>query len=227
MPKSFEKTRKHIAKKKNNVTALHENSRDTQRLRAAKMRDDKLTRVASARRKHDQPLRMARLHLINTHLLIFIVGRVNYFQDAVRKHGSKPLEMKAIQKLIEEYVIGSEDDRFSALIVKSLVHQNDKELSELKEQRRPGRPASTREDLLRMKIATDEKEFTNGFCAYLLLTRDYANAKTDLPDLTDADNVTFLDRWEGSWSYLSTLKWVRINSSGETQDTSFPPKGHA
>jgi hypothetical protein len=57
MPKSLEKTRKKIAKKKKgNITALHENSRDSQRLRRANMRDDKLVRVASARRKNDQPL---------------------------------------------------------------------------------------------------------------------------------------------------------------------------
>jgi hypothetical protein len=56
MPKSLEKTRKKISKKKGNINALHENSRDSQRLRRALMRDDKLIRVASARRKNDQPL---------------------------------------------------------------------------------------------------------------------------------------------------------------------------
>ena len=58
MPKSLEKTRKRISKKKGDITALHENSRDALRLRRAVMRDDKLVRVASARRKHDQPLGM-------------------------------------------------------------------------------------------------------------------------------------------------------------------------
>ena len=47
---------------------------------------------------------------------------------------------------------------------RSFVHQHDKEMGRLKSERRPGRPASTREDLLRMKIATDEKEYKNGFC---------------------------------------------------------------
>tara|TARA_R110002060_G_scaffold71408_1_gene80017 strand:- start:681 stop:887 length:207 start_codon:yes stop_codon:yes gene_type:complete len=61
MPKSLEKTRKKIAKKKGNITALHENSRDSQRLRRALMRDDKLIKVASARRKNDKPLGMVQL----------------------------------------------------------------------------------------------------------------------------------------------------------------------
>lgn len=58
MPKSLEKTRKRISKKKGDITSLHENSRDALRLRRALMRDDKLIRVASARRKSDKHWRM-------------------------------------------------------------------------------------------------------------------------------------------------------------------------
>ena len=42
-------------------------------------------------------------------------------------------------------------------------------MSNLKKERRAGRPASTREDVLRMKIAADEKEYENGFCEYLAI----------------------------------------------------------
>ena len=75
MPKSLEKTRKKIAKKKGSINALHENSRgmivnplelderlttskDSQRLRRAGMRDSKLARVEAARKRQDQPLGM-------------------------------------------------------------------------------------------------------------------------------------------------------------------------
>lgn len=47
----------------------------------------------------------------------------------------------------------------------------------------------------------------------------------DLPDLTDADNCVFLGRWEGTWAYLSTLKWQRISRDGTIQTAKFPPKG--
>jgi len=179
MPKSLEKTRKKIAKKKGNITALHENSRDSQRLRRAQMRDDKLVKVASSRRRSDQPL----------------IERAAYFQEAIRTHNGKPLEMDTILTLIEAF-----------------VHQHDEEFNALKKERRAGRPASTREDLLRMKIAADEKEQENGFY---------------LPDLTDADNAVFLNKWEGAWSYLATLKWVRISSNGQVQKARFPPKGES
>lgn len=56
MPKGLEKTRKKISKKKGNITALHENSRDVQRLRRAEMRDHKLEKIAGIRKKNDKPL---------------------------------------------------------------------------------------------------------------------------------------------------------------------------
>lgn len=56
MPKGLEKTRKAIQKKKGNISALHENSRDSQMLQRAAMRDEKLSRVGIARRKMDKPL---------------------------------------------------------------------------------------------------------------------------------------------------------------------------
>ncbi|KAG9247465.1 translation machinery-associated protein 16 [Calycina marina] len=180
MPKSVAKTRKKISKKKgNNITALHENSRDVQRLKRAEMRDHKLVRVASARRKHDQPL----------------VVRAAYFQEAVRANDQKPLELSAIQNLIHDF-----------------VHQHDEDYSMMKKERRAGRPASTREDMLKMKIAADEKEYENGFY---------------MPDLADTDNVIYLDRWEGTYTYLSSLKWVLVSRSGEVKVTKFPPKGEA
>jgi translation machinery-associated protein 16 len=48
-----------------------------------------------------------------------------------------------------------------------------------------------------------------------------------MPDLADEHNAVFIDRWEGAWSYLSTLKWIRISSSGQIQPAIFPPKGQS
>lgn len=116
----------------------------------------------------------------------------------------------------------------SVLIPTSFVHQHDEEMNKLKKERRPGRPASTREDILKVKIAADEKEYRDGFCWYLLPNLLALSLQLiDLPDLMDADNVVYLDRWDGVWSYLSTLKWVRIQSDGTIHPTKFPPKGQA
>lgn len=57
MPKSLEKTRKQIQKKRNGtIDGLHQFSRDSKRLHKAQVRDDRLEKLAAARKKHDQPL---------------------------------------------------------------------------------------------------------------------------------------------------------------------------
>lgn len=55
MPSTFEKTRKAIAKKKGPIEAVHQFSRDSRRLHRAQARDEKLDKIAAARRKADKP----------------------------------------------------------------------------------------------------------------------------------------------------------------------------
>jgi translation machinery-associated protein 16 len=81
----------------------------------------------------------------------------------VRKNDGKELTMEQITPLIEEYVF-SRIYTMCANPMGRFVHQHDEEYSEVKSQRRAGRPSSTREDVLRIKIAKDEKEWENGFC---------------------------------------------------------------
>lgn len=119
--------------------------------------------------------------------------RATFFQEALRQNEEQPLQMDVIQELI-----------------KTFVHQHDEELNEVKKARRPGRPASAKEDLLKVKIDKLQKEYQNGFL---------------IPVLDTEENVKLLGRWEGSWSYLTTLKWVRVSSAGHVQPSSFPPRG--
>ncbi|KAI0828800.1 translation machinery-associated protein 16 [Hypoxylon sp. FL0890] len=177
MPKSFDKTRKAIAKKKGAIDSLHQYSRDSKRLHRAQVRDEKLEKIAASRKKNERPY----------------LERATFFQEAIRQNGEQPLQMDVIQELI-----------------KTFVHQHDEELNEMKKTRRPGRPASAKEDLLKVKIDKLQKEYQNGFL---------------VPVLDTEENVKLLGRWEGSWSYLTTLKWVRVSSAGQVQPSSFPPRG--
>ncbi|KAI5920556.1 translation machinery-associated protein 16 [Camillea tinctor] len=177
MPKSFERTRKAIAKKKGALDSLHQFSRDSKRLHRAQVRDEKLEKIAASRKKTDQPF----------------LERAAFFQEALKQNGSEPFQLETIQELI-----------------KTFVHQYDDELNEVKKARRPGRPASAKEDLLKIKIAALEKEYKSGFL---------------IPVLDTKENAALLDRWEGSWSYLTTLKWDRISSEGHRKPSSFPPRG--
>ncbi|KUI58266.1 Translation machinery-associated protein 16 [Cytospora mali] len=176
MPKTLEKTRKQIAKKRNGtIDALHIYSRDSKRLHKAQVRDERLEKLASVRKKHDQPL----------------IHRISFFQKAARENEKAVFEMDKIQSLINQY-----------------VHQYDEEMDALRKTRRAGRPASAKEDLLKMKIDGLVKEQQNGFY---------------LPDITKQANIDLLDRWEGAWSFLGSMSYVRISKDGTVKPTSFPP----
>ncbi|KAI9824366.1 MAG: hypothetical protein M1819_000871 [Sarea resinae] len=179
MPKSLSKVQKHIVKKRGGkATSLHENSRDSQRLRRAGARDDKIAKVSASRAKSNRP------HL----------RRIVFFQDAAEET-TEPFTLQGVQALIQRY-----------------IGRDDEELAKLKKERRPGRPSSAREDVLKLSIATEEREYETGYW---------------VPDMEDADNVDDLKRWTGDWSALNTLKFVRISSTGVKHISSFPPKGES
>lgn len=174
MPKSLEKTRKQIAKKRNGtIGALHQFSRDSKRLHKAQVRDDRLEKLASARRKQDQPLSSSPTSpcIISPSILLLLtihahpVDRVKFFQKAAKDDENRPFDMDKIQGIISQcvyyhitihYVDTNRRPRY--------VHQYDEEYDVAKKARRPGRPASAREDLLKMKVEALQKEHQNGFC---------------------------------------------------------------
>ncbi|KAL3951894.1 hypothetical protein ACCO45_013611 [Purpureocillium lilacinum] len=178
MPSSLSKTRKQIAKKRNGeVNALHQKSRDSQRLHKAGVRDLRLQKLAEARGKREQP----------------IVDRVAFFQEKLKEKDDKAVDVATAQEFVEEF-----------------IGQYDEEYDSLEKARRPGRPGSAREDLLKMKIAALRTEFKNGFV---------------IPDIIKEENVKLLAEWEGSWARLTTLPWIKVSSEGNVRQADFPNKG--
>ncbi|KAL6721157.1 translation machinery-associated protein 16 [Lecanora helva] len=94
-------------------------------------------------------------------------------------------------------------------LVQSYLGRHDEELAELESQRRPGRPSSTREDLLRQAMHAEHREYNSGFWA---------------PDTRDESNLIMLRDWNGEWTALNTFKYIRISRDGELRQSSFPPK---
>jgi translation machinery-associated protein 16 len=118
--------------------------------------------------------------------------RVKSFQSYTTEH-TLPISIPATQAMIEDY-LGRDDD----------------ELLRLKAERRPGRPASTRQTLLEQHQGVEQGEYASGFW---------------VPDLQDAENLKKLKEWPGKWSGLATLRFVRVSREGVRKESSFPPKG--
>lgn len=181
MPKSVDKIRKHIAKKKGGaVDVLHEKSRDARRLHKAAVRDQRLAKLNQARNRREHLFSMFGPYHSRPYIPMrttcsyatLTVDRVHRFVDASE---GKPMTVDEVQAKINEYVRRTYRPRWRhlTLVVRianikacRLVHQYDEELAEVQKSRRPGRPPSTKEDLLKMKIAALEKEQQNGFRMY-------------------------------------------------------------
>jgi translation machinery-associated protein 16 len=103
MGTSLEKTRKRIAKKKGPIDAIHQYSRDAKRLGRAHARDEKLGKVAAARKKTDQPWSMSHHLSVKrvAELTKIAVERAAYFQEAVKQNEGKLLELDVVQELIK------------------------------------------------------------------------------------------------------------------------------
>jgi translation machinery-associated protein 16 len=116
-----------------------------------------------------------------------------HFRQGLEDKGGEPLTIDAVQELIQLF-----------------IHQYSEEHDALKKARRPGRPASTREDLLKNKIAALETEHEQGFY---------------LPDIMSAAGVEILNSWEGSWTKLTTIPWIKVSTSDHSRPADFPTKG--
>ena len=118
--------------------------------------------------------------------------RLQFFQTAAEEQNSI-FSIPEIQVLIEKY-----------------IQRDDEELEALKAERRPGRPPSNREVLLKQKQAAEVGEYTSGFW---------------VPALEDAKNIEALKEWDGRWTNLNTLNFIRVAKDGTRKESSFPPKG--
>lgn len=90
------------------------------------------------------------------------------------------------------------------------INRDGEELAQLQQERRKGRPPSRQEEALKQRTQTEEKEFKTGFW---------------MPDLSDKDVLLALKQWNGVWSGLSPMRFIRLTSDGVKQASSFPPKG--
>ncbi|RDA87411.1 hypothetical protein CP532_6992 [Ophiocordyceps camponoti-leonardi (nom. inval.)] len=122
-----------------------------------------------------------------------IVDRVVYFQTELRARRDLALDIATVQSLIFTF-----------------IHRHDEDFDALKKARRPGRPPSAKEDLMKMKMSALETEYQNGFA---------------LPDVLQENKAKLLADWEGSWSKLTTLSWIKVSSTGNVRSCDFPSKG--
>src|SRR5436305_14688753 len=107
------------------------------------------------------------------------VQRIHYFRNAATADANMTImSLEAIQALIEKF-----------------IHRDDEELARLKKERRVGRPSSGKEDLLKQRQETEEREWETGFREFIqamapIHSHDWSSNMhvADLHDLEDDVN---------------------------------------
>jgi len=136
--------------------------------------------------------RVARLTAVHKKANRVWLERVAFFQDQLPET-LNPFETEEIRALVQEY-----------------LDRNNEESEQLKAERRPSRPASTRQTLLEQQMELERKEFESGFW---------------IPNLQDEETLIKLDAWKGDWLSLANLRFVRATRGGDVKESQFPPRG--
>jgi translation machinery-associated protein 16 len=115
------------------------------------------------------------------------VLRVKFFKDAVLLDDEKTTyNMEEMKQMITAFIARDED-----------------ELNKIKSERRPGRPASSRQDMLQLKLDHDLQEYKAGY---------------NVPNLLDGETVAHLREWNGSQGGLNSIKFIRVAKDKDKEE---------
>lgn len=143
------------------------------------------------------------------------MDRITFFQEAIPE-GATPFSDKDLSDLVTRFahsdaVIYLQLERIlTFILLNRFINRSVSEIEQEQSERRKGRPPSKREEALVQRTEVEDKEFKTGFW---------------MPDLTHEGAVLALSKWNGNWSGLSTVKFIRLTKDGEKQASTFPPKG--
>lgn len=98
-------------------------------------------------------------------------------------------------------------EEFQATVEEYLTHM-DEEINQLQSERRSGRPATTRQQLLELAKDGEKKEYHSGLW---------------VPNLQDEQTLLKLDTWEYDWLSLANMNFVRVDDEGIIKESVFPP----
>lgn len=105
--KSLHKVQKQISKKRGGkLNSLHENSRDSQRLRRAGAREDKIAKVVAAASRANQTYGTDEFRSLvgrDTHSILKSVDRVAFFQSSVEE-STTPISEEELRVLTVRWV---------------------------------------------------------------------------------------------------------------------------
>lgn len=167
--KSLSKVQKKVSSRDN---VIHPRSRNSKQIARATLRQEKLNKKQAARND---------VHGSKIWRFQFFQHIVNLDRIQAQKQ-ENPSPKKYTVDDLRTYV-----DLFLSTDLK--------EIEKLQSERRPGRPSSSRQDKLQLKIDSEQSEYKSGFL---------------VPDLTDESCVEALTNWKGDLGGLNAIKTTMV-----------------
>ncbi|CDK28424.1 unnamed protein product [Kuraishia capsulata CBS 1993] len=130
--------------------------------------------------------------------------REKKLQDAKVKHAEKRGGENLIYSFFQQAILTPQyqKDSFSVdeirTFIEAFITRDDEELEALREDRRPGRPPTARQQHLEERIRKEQHLFETGW---------------PVPDLQDAESVKHLKNWNGSPGGLTIIKKIIVKES--------------
>lgn len=136
------------------------------------------------------------------------VDRIEYIHDATQEH-TEALSIEQMTEFVAKYVPTHPLFKPVAYNRFRYIDRDTEEIQQLQSERRKGRPPSKREEALKERVQVEDREYTAGLW---------------MPDLSDQYALTGMRTWNGHWSGLSAIKFIRLRKDGEKLESTFPPK---
>lgn len=136
------------------------------------------------------------------------MDRIDYIHEAIQEC-TEALSTEEISEFVAKYVPPTINHHTRRLTQVRYIARDAEEIKQLESERRKGRPPSKREEALKQRVQTEDREFATGLW---------------MPDLSDQYAMTAMKNWNGHWSGLSAIKFMRFTKDGEKLTSTFPPK---
>lgn len=139
------------------------------------------------------------------------LGRATEREAKIRAKKQRHMDQKNHELLfylhIQESIKDSPDETFSLNelreIVREWVCRDDEELAEIDKNRRPGRPLTGKQQLLKEKRKHDEHLFETGIRT---------------PDIRDKDTVTYVKNWNGNAGASTAWKFTLVTKAATDEE---------
>lgn len=135
----------------------------------------------------EQKINLTKLHHAEYKDMELLI--VRFFQDAITAGEYADLKSFKISDM--------------KIFIEAFIDRDNEELEEMRNERRPGRPSTKKQDLLENRIKKEKHQYLTGW---------------SVPNLTDVDTVELLRKWKGDQGGVTVIKHIICSKNSKDDE---------